>query len=253
MIHSIIPEIIYFKPEELEKYKENKMKEGNPKTDSLGRANSALSIGFVEDFAKKYYQSLQYSVLSAGEYLITTQLKFGNLDRRYRIKYDEKMRRFDGICSKIKSQSRIENRVKSEENLKKLGIDIQRKKLTISYPYNERENDIILKKLGKEKFELICDCNASFLGSHPDLFVYNDKEYFFVEVKSKKDKLFCNQLVFISFVKYIFNICDCKILKVLPEGSEMLTKLYKWNFEELFELEQFNTFPCWRYSKNGVY
>jgi len=65
--------------------------------------------------------------------------------------------------------------------------------------------------------------------------------------------VFYKELVFISFVKYIFNICDCKILKVLPEGSEMLTKLYKWNFEELFELEQFNTFPCWRYSKNGVY
>lgn len=253
MIHSIIPEIIYFKPEELEKYKENKIKEGIPSKDSLGRNNSAISSGFVEEFAKKYYQFLQYSVLNVGEYLVRTQLKFGNPDRIYRIKYDKKTKRFDGISSKMKSKLRVENRIKSEEDLKNLGIKIQRKKLTISYPYNQYKNDIIIKKLGKEKFELICDCNASFLGSHPDLFVFNDKEHFFVEVKSAKDKLYCNQLVFISFVKYMFNICDCKILKVLPEGSRILTKFYKWNFKELFELEQFNTFPCWRYSNNGAY
>ena len=129
----------------------------------------------------------------------------------------------------------------------------EKKKLIIYYTYDSYKNNLIIERIGKKTFELICDCNASFLGSHPDLFVYNDQEYFFVEVKSKKDELYCNQLVFISFVKYIFNICDCKILKVLPEGSKILTKLYKWNFEELFELEQFNTFPCWRYSNNGVY
>lgn len=253
MIHTITSETIYFNKEDLEIHKEDKLKTGLPKTDSLGRVNSALSQGFVENFAKNYYQSLGYFTLNVGEYLVRTQFRYGNPDRIYRKKFDTKTKSFKSICSKLKSKSRIENRIKSDNILKELGLEINRKKLIWRYPYDMHKNNILIKILGKEKFELICDCNASFLGSHPDLFVFNNKEHFFVEVKSAKDKLYCNQLVFISFVKYIFSICDCKILKVLPEGSKILTKIYKWNFKELFYLEQFNTFPCWRYSNNGTY
>ena len=248
MIHTIKPEVIYFNPKDLENYRLEKIKKGIPPKDSSGRNNSALSSGFVEEFAKKYYQSLHYSVFTVGEYLIRTQFRFGNPDRIYRMKYDEKNKRFCGVCSKMKSGSRIEIRRENEKILKEYGIPIERKKLIISYPYNKYKNDIIIKILGKEKFELICDCNASFLGSHPDLFVFNDEEHFFVEVKSAKDKFYCNQLVFISFVKYIFNICDCKILRLLPNGHKNNLNIYKWDFDELFHLEQYNTFPCYRYS-----
>lgn len=270
--HNLNIEIINFEQKDLEEYRLEKIKNGMPRFDCNGMANPSLTNGFVEHFAANYFERLGYKVIRNDFQdcdIMPAHLRFSmafeiksypgvNLERRVIPYFNLKSKKIDGIIKYDEKNNRYYMNNKSKivwrfplEYLRERIINVMvgmsdKKAWTKSYlKINKlvlKNTGIIAGKLGIKNFNLLCLLNTSFLGSHPDLFVYNDKEAFFVEVKSEKDQMKLNQLVFISLAKYIYKICDCKILKVLPLGKTVKNNIIKWPFEETFEKERFGEF-----------
>ena len=75
----------------------------------------------------------------------------------------------------------------------------------------EKFEKVIKKKNMKQFLKL------NKLSGKPDLVVYNDKEFFFVEVKSHVDRIRLNQKLFIHGL-ILFKFPKCKLLFVYPEN-----------------------------------
>jgi hypothetical protein len=100
-----------------------------------------------------------------------------------------------------------------------------------------KENNTLIKRLiGKERVlefsQKIRDLNerGCKVVSHLDLFIYNDKEYFFAEVKKEQDKLRQEQIRFIELAKTILKI-NTYLIYLDDQIKEPVTKTLNFNLE----------------------
>jgi len=77
---------------------------------------------------------------------------------------------------------------------------------------------IFTEHAGKEVFDYISSVIAKEINKgQPDLFIYNDDECFFAEVKKKGDELSYEQIRFIEMMKRYKNRLPVKIIHLLEE------------------------------------
>lgn len=131
------------------KWLKKEKKGGSPYYKSI---NQSLSLGFPEVFVYDYYRKKGYKIIPA-EHNLYYCFKYGKTNK-------------NEINSYSLNPSLL--RVKEEGNT--------------SFCLN---NPIVIKKISENKFKKLVSEKYTDL----DFFIYNNKEYFFVEVKCEKDKL----------------------------------------------------------------